>query len=722
MEKREFVIVVSLVLVIVFVLSFYASVLTQKQISQSPNKPLVISNYFLTRYAEPKSIGNPIVFYADDRTFPTGAGRLRHNVGRLEGQKWVARTLNDNPGFFSFGPYLTRDRLDSLLTSANTNNLPANKFYKVIFEMESNVNDFSSRPVARLDVKITRPSTGATKVVAFRDLYRHDFIGRDRLQNFSLTFPHYLLQGDEQVEFRVYWYKENRLSLNAIYIEPREFKPLYGGFGSSTSYDSNGNLVLPSTDLRYFNPENILTHKTNVDGSISSLSSIDWWRRDIKVGQEGAYPYIGVYDASDPEILRYQIRQAKSAGIDAFSVATYTLPSRTWDNFWVNFRMLLMVAEEENFKIMLDNSLLEGSTFISNKNYPASYDYNKILQEFDILLKDESHKINGKTYFEHSAYLKKDGKPVYMIPLVFERDTGKIKTFVSNLNSRYKTATKSKTNLYIMAVPFTTFGHGTVSNPGEYFVGPFNTQTVFFDKNMRVDNPESNFYRWTDYFNCNEQPVYETDLLLNCSCKYGVQSSSGYCVFLAGLINRPGTSSYSSSGVNAYLDWAPYGVALWPRSWVLEGNLAFLTPLGNQRTLSDWTYSIIVNNARSVGLDAVVSVEPAHDKRNYINPPISYELVSRTEDRTSELRFKRILRDAVAANPDILWIENWNGWAESVNIEPSVHFKNDNGQIDPDIYLKILAQQFGMTYVKPCIPKNSIDPLRVPYIPNKEFC
>jgi len=60
------------------------------------------------------------------------------------------------------------------------------------------------------------------------------------------------------------------------------------------------------------------------------------------------YPLIGTYSSGDPSVMRHQIRQAKSAGIDGFIVS--------WKNTPVNdqrLQTLMAVAAQEHFKIAM---------------------------------------------------------------------------------------------------------------------------------------------------------------------------------------------------------------------------------------------------------------------------------------------------------------------------------------------------------------------------------
>lgn len=101
------------------------------------------------------------------------------------------------------------------------------------------------------------------------------------------------------------------------------------------------------------------------------------------------------YNSSDPEIIRRQIEEAKSAGIDGFIYAT---PSLDDHDLIENFEIMLDVSEQLDFKVLSSIDLLllnYGSdlktTVLSN------------LREF------------FKSHYQHPAYMKINGKPVIQL-------------------------------------------------------------------------------------------------------------------------------------------------------------------------------------------------------------------------------------------------------------------------------------------------------------------
>lgn len=112
---------------------------------------------------------------------------------------------------------------------------------------------------------------------------------------------------------------------------------------TSRSNQRAGDLVWAYWDLREYGVARARTPE--------SIETNGWGRTSTNT--RDYYPLIGLYDPDDPEVLRWHIRTAKAAGVDAFALSLY--------NWWFNplaerrlheiFRKALDVAQEENFKI-----------------------------------------------------------------------------------------------------------------------------------------------------------------------------------------------------------------------------------------------------------------------------------------------------------------------------------------------------------------------------------
>lgn len=116
-----------------------------------------------------------------------------------------------------------------------------------------------------------------------------------------------------------------------------------------------------------------------------------------------AYPLIGPYDSSREEIVRWHVRLAKAAGIDAFLVdwwgpAGWQKPSGWTHDVFVN--SVLPVAEQEDFKVVLfDETPQFVDEFETVKEWTLQY-----IREF----------------IDSPAWLHIDGEPVWAIYQLWE--------------------------------------------------------------------------------------------------------------------------------------------------------------------------------------------------------------------------------------------------------------------------------------------------------------
>jgi hypothetical protein len=113
-----------------------------------------------------------------------------------------------------------------------------------------------------------------------------------------------------------------------------------------------------------------------------------WWENNDRWID---YP-IGRYNVDDPDVVRSQMRQAKSAGIDGFSVEWLGMQGADLDS---HLRLMLQIAEEEDFKIIANFDLL----FLE---VPTRSD---VLANTEYLLRN---------YGSQPAYFRINGKPVIM--------------------------------------------------------------------------------------------------------------------------------------------------------------------------------------------------------------------------------------------------------------------------------------------------------------------
>jgi len=111
-----------------------------------------------------------------------------------------------------------------------------------------------------------------------------------------------------------------------------------------------------------------------------------------------AYPLVGPYDSMNPDVVRWHIRLAKAAGIDAFFVDWWGSGSWQKPSGWTHdvfVKTVLPIAEEEHFKVVLFD---ETPQFVDNfetiKQWTTQY-----LMEFK----------------DSPAWLHIDGKPAWAV-------------------------------------------------------------------------------------------------------------------------------------------------------------------------------------------------------------------------------------------------------------------------------------------------------------------
>ena len=123
----------------------------------------------------------------------------------------------------------------------------------------------------------------------------------------------------------------------------------------------------------------------------------------IRALSSGAYPLIGPYDSMEPEVVRWHMRLAKAAGIDAFLVdwwgpATWQTPKGWTHDVFVN--TVLPVAEQEGFKVALFD---ECPQFVD--------DFEQVCRWTTTYL---------KRFKDSPAWLHIDGKPVWAVYQLWE--------------------------------------------------------------------------------------------------------------------------------------------------------------------------------------------------------------------------------------------------------------------------------------------------------------
>jgi len=121
--------------------------------------------------------------------------------------------------------------------------------------------------------------------------------------------------------------------------------------------------------------------------------------RDIS---SSVYPLVGPYDSMNRDIVRWHIRLAKAAGLDALSVDWWGPASWQKPPGWtcdVFKKVVLPIAEEEHFKVFLFDETAQFADFESVKKWTVQY-----LKEFK----------------DSPAYLRIEGKPVWAVYQLWE--------------------------------------------------------------------------------------------------------------------------------------------------------------------------------------------------------------------------------------------------------------------------------------------------------------
>ena len=123
----------------------------------------------------------------------------------------------------------------------------------------------------------------------------------------------------------------------------------------------------------------------------------------IRQTRSGAYPLVGLYDSMNPDVVRWHIRLAKAAGLDAFLVDWWAEAGWQTPRHWTRdvFRdVVLPIAEEEDFKIVLFD---ETPQFVDNFAQVKRWTREALTR-----------------YGKSPAYLKIDGKPVWAVYQLWE--------------------------------------------------------------------------------------------------------------------------------------------------------------------------------------------------------------------------------------------------------------------------------------------------------------
>ncbi len=142
------------------------------------------------------------------------------------------------------------------------------------------------------------------------------------------------------------------------------------------------------------------------------------WRRNIWVGEPGAYPSIGPYNSGDHGVMRWHIRSAKAAGINAFLLFV-----NRWKEESALTDRLLNIAHQEQFKIgfIEHHSALGARSLEHPESAPVLSDaVSRNVPPRELQAAIGRITAMMKRWKSHPAYLRINGKPMVVIPYMVE--------------------------------------------------------------------------------------------------------------------------------------------------------------------------------------------------------------------------------------------------------------------------------------------------------------
>jgi len=146
------------------------------------------------------------------------------------------------------------------------------------------------------------------------------------------------------------------------------------------------------TGLAAFNPWHNWSDDFDIDPE-TLVGGTTWRRNTVSEG----YPLLGPFDSRNTDVLRWQIRLAKNAGLGGVLVDLFANDAGDFDPEWVSiFAQLLDISSQEGFKIGVLDEVAFGNAATKNPTTMTKRATN-FLQRFK----------------DHPAYLSIDGEPVY---------------------------------------------------------------------------------------------------------------------------------------------------------------------------------------------------------------------------------------------------------------------------------------------------------------------
>lgn len=150
------------------------------------------------------------------------------------------------------------------------------------------------------------------------------------------------------------------------------------------------------------------------------------------------------------------------------------------------------------------------------------------------------------------------------------------------------------------------------------------------------------------------------------------------------------SSAWAETGADCFTNWTPNGMVTTTQSTRLKV-MRF-----NMRDSAKWDK------------DPMIPIMPGF----YDDGWRPGDFPAPTAPRNNGRAWSEQIEAALKVQPRFIFIQAWNEWHEGAQIEPSTNYS------DPYLYLRILAQKLGRPWQPPPLPpRESVDPLRLPYLP-----
>lgn len=336
------------------------------------------------------------------------------------------------------------------------------------------------------------------------------------------------------------------------------------------------------------------------------------WRRDIWIGAPGDYPYIGPYDSTDAEVLRWQIRAAKAAGIEAFF-----LYMTDWQKDQTITSRLLDVAHQENFKIAFaDHATALGAVLGIKDGRPQPQISRKYEAIEDIVTRIQQEGIHPGIFTPQPDTESGAG------PSDPQRD-------VTIRGSTEEAATRIATMLNLWK------GHGAYLRIGG--------RPVIFIPLMDSTLTPTRFKELVDGVKARvNEPIY---VIANVAQVY-------FYFIPDAVFGSPITKEWADTGVDSFTHWTPNGMITADQAKRIQVN------------------EFVVNDSRKWKKDSMIPMMPGFNDDDWRpgNVPAP------TSPRAGGLNWENQIIAALAARPNYIVIQAWNEWHEGSQIEASTAY------------------------------------------------